>query len=117
MNVGRLTTGNWTEEMDNLLRELMARKATKKEIMVAFPSKTYDALYRRMYKLRIEAGHLSAPTKRGTPRPELRKYSPPEVERKCLTCGEKFMSSGPGNRLCVTHRRESNDGTYSVLRH
>jgi hypothetical protein len=114
MRVGRVTSGNWTEEMDSLLRELMARKATKKEIMVAFPSKTYDALYRRMYKLRIEAEHLAAPTKRGTPRPELRKFHPEEKERNCLTCGQRFMSTGPGNRLCITHRRESDDGTFSV---
>lgn len=102
--------------MDNLLRELMARKATKKEVMVAFPSKTYDALYRRMYKLRIEAEHLAAPTKRGTPRPELRKYMQAEVERNCMTCGAKFMSSGPGNRLCPTHRRENDDGVFRVAR-
>ncbi len=116
MRVGRVTSGNWTEEMDNLLRELVASKATKKEIMIAFPSKTYDALYRRMYKLRIEAEHLATPTKRGTVRANLRKYQPPETERKCMTCGAVFMSTGPGNRLCVNHRREMNDGTYSVLR-
>lgn len=116
MRVGRLTSGHWTEEMDNLLRELTARKATKKEIMVAFPSKTYDALYRRMYKLRIEAEHLAAPTKRGTVRASLRKYQPQETERKCMTCGAAFMSTGPGNRLCIIHRREASDGTYSVLR-
>lgn len=114
MNVGRTTAGNWTEEMDNLLRELMMRRATKKEIMVAFPSKTYDALYRRMYKMRLESEHLPAPTRRGTPRADLRRYMPPEVERKCLTCGAPFMSSGPGNRLCITHRRESDDGVFSV---
>jgi len=114
MRVGRVTSGNWTEEMDSLLRELMARKAAKKEIMVTFPSKTYDALYRRMYKLRIEAGHLAPPTKRGTPRAELRKFQPQEQERKCLTCGQPFMSSGPGNRLCITHRRENDDGTFAV---
>lgn len=110
----RKVIGNWTEDMDNRLRELMARKAPKKEIMIAFPSKTYDALYRRMYKLRIEAGHLAPPTKRGTPRPDLRRYQPPEVKRKCLTCGAEFMSSGPGNRLCNEHRRQFSDGDYVI---
>jgi len=110
------TMGKWTEEMDGLLRELMARRATKKEILVAFPSKTYDALYRRMYKLRIDAGHLAVPTKRGTPRAELRRYQPPEIMRNCMTCGAEFMSSGPGNRLCNEHRRQSNDGDYNIGR-
>jgi hypothetical protein len=112
MRVGFVTAGNWTGEMDNLLRKLMAKNATKKEIMVAFPSKTYDALYRRMYKIKTEGGH--APVERAPPSSDLKKFRPPEKERNCLTCGAVFMSSGPGNRLCMTHRRESEGGTYSV---
>lgn len=28
-------------------------------------------------------------------------------ERKCMTCGAPFMSEGPHNRLCNTHRHDS----------
>lgn len=30
----------------------------------------------------------------------------PLVERKCLKCGAKFLSWGPGNRMCGPCRRE-----------
>ena len=114
MNAKFVTTGNWTEEMDSLLRELVARKASKKEVMLAFPSKNYNSLYLRMYRIKAEAEHLPIPTQRGTVRANLRKFRPEEKERNCLTCGVKFMSSGPGNRLCMNHRRENDDGTFTV---
>ena len=114
MRVGRLTSGNWTEEMDSLLRELVAKNATKKEIMVAFPSKTYDALYRRMYKMKIASALLGDAPDKKHKWESIKRFKPPEIERKCLACGQPFMSAGPGNRLCMTHRRENDDGTFSV---
>jgi hypothetical protein len=110
-----LTAGKWTEETDNLLRELVAKKATKSEIMVAFPSKTYNAIYLRMYRLAVDSDYLSNQTKRGgSSSITVSKPKCHEVERKCMTCGTPFMSSGPGNRLCMIHRRENDDGTFTV---
>ena len=116
MRIGRLTSGRWTEEMDSLLRELVARDASKSEIMIAFPSKTYDALYRRIYKIKIAATNPDAATGRTHKWESIKRFKPPEFERKCMACGQPFMSVGPGNRLCMTHRRENDDGTYSVRR-
>ena len=104
------TSGPWTEEMDGLLRKLMARKASKKELMVTFPSKTYNALYLRMHKLR----NNKTLAEREIVKTSISKPKIQENERKCMTCGQPFMSTGPGNRLCMTHRRESNDGTFAV---
>lgn len=104
------TLGTWTEEMDSLLRKLMARNASKKELMIAFPSKTYNALYLRMYKLR----NNRTATDREIVKTSISRPKAQETERKCMTCGQPFMSTGPGNRLCMTHRRESEEGSYSV---
>ena len=109
-----MTTGKWTEEADNLLRKLMNKKAPKAEIMAAFPSKTYNALYLRMYRLNINPNHLgSAPVRKGKWE-NVQKFTAPETERKCMTCKAPFMSSGPGHRLCAIHRRESEDVMYAV---
>ena len=115
MKPTNLTAGKWNAEMDNLLRSLVERKATKNEIMVAFPSKTYNAIYLRMYRLEADSDYLSKQPKRGAPSAiTISKPKWNEVERKCMTCGTPFMSSGPGNRLCMIHRRDSDDGTFTV---
>lgn len=31
-------------------------------------------------------------------------YSVPTSLRKCLQCGEMFLSKGPGNRICPKHK-------------
>lgn len=100
--------------MDNLLLSLVTKRATKHELVTAFPSKSYDAIYRRLYKLRVDSGHLPKP-KTGAPR-ERSKPGKPTAERRCMTCNAPFMSDGPGNRLCPTHRRESDDGSFRIIR-
>lgn len=41
------------------------------------------------------------------------KPKPPErKKRNCLCCGKPFMSFGPGNRLCDTHRRAEGDADH-----
>ena len=108
------TKSKWTEEMDNLLRGLLARKAAKSEIMIAFPLKTYNAIYLRMSRLKIDASHLDNPPESKSTWENYKIFRPPETERKCMTCGAPFMSSGPGHRLCMVHRRDSDDGTFAV---
>ena len=108
------TKSKWTEEMDNLLRGLMDRKAKKKDLMIAYPAKTYNAICQRMFRLRLDSSHLNDPPRENHKWESIKRYKPPEVQRKCMACGSVFMSSGPGNRLCMTHRRDSDDGTFAV---
>ena len=39
-------------------------------------------------------------------------------ERKCIPCGRKFMSDGPGNRMCPNCRPQAHDAgqAYSIGR-
>jgi len=108
------TKSKWTEEMEGLLRKLMTRKAKKKELMIAFPAKTYNALCQKMFKLKLDASYLKDPPRETHKWESIKRFKPPETERKCLACGQPFMSTGPGNRLCLNHRRESDDGTFTV---
>ncbi len=112
------TIGNWTPEMDELLQKLISKKSTAAQFMNAFPSKSLEALRKRASKLGIKDKDVPMSGKKPSrglsiSKPKSAKYENLQ-ERKCMTCGAKFMSHGVGNRLCVVHRSQSADNDYAV---
>jgi hypothetical protein len=110
------TIGNWTKEMDALLLRLIESRAKVGEFLAAFPSKSLNDMRLRAHRLNVNLQNmpLTGKVPRGSiSKPESDDAVPPKV-RNCMTCGAKFESFGPGNRLCNTHRRHSDNGDYAV---
>jgi len=112
------TIGKWTKEMDKLLIKLIESGAKPKDFLIAFPSKSMNALRLRANKL---SGLHSVSFSGKAPQAPRASISKPEPDspvplkvRECMTCKAKFESTGPGHRLCNDHRRQSNDGDYPV---
>jgi len=53
------------------------------------------------------ASILYSTVERAVAKVKAEKEQVPENVRNCMTCGKKFFSWGPGNRLCDEHRRAS----------
>lgn len=122
----------WTEEEDKILSELMARGASMSEKADALKRRTVDAIKRRQDRLKnpdnpSNKGGKKPLTGRPVGRPKKDAIPPEDVDfmeyafkpkemknRKCLTCGVQFMSEGPHNRLCPSHRFVSSSLEYSV---
>ena len=105
--------------MDSLLIRLIESKAKPKEFLVAFPSKSLNALRLRANRLNGNLNTVSLSGKAPqVPRSSISKPEPddpvPLKVRECMACKVKFESTGPGHRLCNDHRRQSNDGDYPV---
>ena len=102
--------------MDNLLISLIDSRAKRNDFLVAFPSKSLNALRLRANRLNGNLNTVSLSGK--VPRSTISKPEPddpvPLKVRECMTCKAKFESTGPGHRLCNDHRRQSNDGDYAV---
>lgn len=102
--------------MDSLLLSLIKRKAKTGEFLAAFPSKSLNALRLRANRLEVTLSDMPITGK--VPRGSISKPEPddpvPLKVRKCMACKTEFESTGPGHRLCNEHRRQSNDGDYSV---
>ena len=105
--------------MDSLLISLIESGAKSKEFLVAFPSKSLNALRLRANRLNDDLHTVSLSGKASkVPRSTISKPEPddpvPLKVRECMACKVKFESTGPGHRLCKDHRRQSNEGDYPV---
>jgi hypothetical protein len=100
--------------MDDLLRSLVEKKAEKHEYLIAFPSKSFDAIRNRSYK--IGAGHIKVVVTKKTETVSKPRSTLGEITlRKCMACTARFYSEGPHHRLCAVHRAQSSDDGYRVM--
>jgi len=114
----------WTPSEDAMLRDASAQGWSVEKTLDLLPGRSVGAIVRRMDNLdipgttkfrRIERLSMSPEAKLRRAQYDKEKsaayhkaaYSQPEAqykERHCLKCRKRFMSWGPGNRLCVEHR-------------
>ena len=128
----------WTPEEKALLQKLMAEGASVDEVMMNLPGRTCTSVGKMCKTMGIPGGAkfeahrgLRSMTVLGAQKlarqmqdhPNFKAYmrsifgpNTDYRERACMTCGRKFLSWGPGNRLCDEHRKDAND-SYAVALH
>ncbi len=110
--------GLWTPEEEQRLKDLWAKGASGEEVLAAFPGRTGDGIRHKAYSFRFffkdikvkkYKKHEILTQARGRIADEPPMINDKPAIRTCLTCGVKFQSAGPQNRLCQIHRH--GDGT------
>jgi hypothetical protein len=106
--------GLWTPEEEQRLKDLWVRGARGDEVIAAFPERTLNGIRHKAYSFKFFFKDLKAQTgkkkyerfvqARSRIKGDVPMINDRPAIRTCLTCGIKFMSAGPQNRLCQIHR-------------